>query len=56
MPSGFLLTDVWLRLNEKFNKGLVKPKQHESVLDHAGKEAKRIKKLMGSLRYLRFRV
>ncbi|CAE7812666.1 unnamed protein product [Symbiodinium sp. CCMP2456] len=52
VPSGFLLTDVWLRKNDKRQKGLVKPKQGETVWDHAAKEAKRIKKLMGSLRYL----
>ena len=57
VPSGFLLTDVWLMLNQKMRMGLVKPAllktgQHDTVWNHAAKEAKRLKKPMGSLRYL----
>ena len=52
VPSGFLLTDIWLRLDEKFRGGLVKPAPPDSKVTHAAKEAKRLKKLMGSLRYL----
>ena len=52
MPSGFYLADSLLLLGEQFGGGMIVPTAEGTKPQLALKEAKRIKKLVGYLRYL----
>ena len=54
VPSGYYLTDSFLRLDEMLGKKLLKPdrQKKESRMYCAGREAVRAKKCVGALRYL----
>jgi len=52
VPSGFYLSDSLLWLDRLLGGGLLVPSPEADKLALAGKEAKRIKKLMGALRHL----
>lgn len=52
VPSGFYLTDSLIRLDVLMGRCLLLPTTGQTKQDVAGVEAKRIKKLMGSLRHL----
>ena len=52
VPSGFLLTDALLLLDKKYEGKLIIPTETQTKEDLAGREAKRIKKLLGALRHL----
>lgn len=52
VPSGFLLADALLMLDEKLGKGLLQPKENFRKQDIAAREAKRMKRLLGALRHL----
>ena len=52
VPSGYYLTDAFLRLDQKLNKMLFRPNPRESRLFLAGREGSRAKSCIGALRYL----
>lgn len=52
VPSGFLMADALLKLDAKYNGFLLLPMHTQQKVDIAGREAKRLKKLMGALRRL----
>lgn len=54
VPSGYYLTDAFLRLDEIMGKKLLKPnrEKRETRMYCAGREAVRAKKCVGALRYL----
>lgn len=52
MPSGFYLADSLLLLDAQLGGGMLVPTPEESKPQLAMREAKRIKKLVGYLRYL----
>ena len=52
MPSGFYITDAFLWLDSLLGYGLFVPDKDNSKQTLAAQDSKRLKKLMGSLRYL----
>ena len=52
VPSGFYLADALLWADALLGKGLLVPGEDETKVSCAGTEAKRLKKLLGALRYL----
>lgn len=52
VPSGFYLADSVLRLDSMFKGYLLVPPADCTKAEQAGKEAKRMKRLMGALRHL----
>ncbi len=52
VPSGFYLSDCFLWLDALLGKGLLVPDAQHSKQSLAAQDAKRLKKLMGALRYL----
>ena len=52
VPSPVFLADTFLQLDTKLGGGLLIPKPNESKGLLAAREAARVKKLMGALRYL----
>ena len=52
MPSGFFVADALLLLDKFLEEGLLVPTSEDTKATLALAEAKRIKKLMGSLRHL----
>ena len=52
VPSGFYLADALLWADSLLGKGLLVPGEDETKVSCAGTEAKRLKKLLGALRYL----
>ena len=52
VPSGFLLGDALCLLDTKFEKGLLIPGARQTKGEKALQEAKRMKRLLGSLRHL----
>lgn len=52
VPSGFLIADGLLILDQKLEQHLLIPKHTQEKKDIAGREARRLKKLLGSLRHL----
>lgn len=52
VPSGYFICDCWLMLDAFLDRKLFRPGPGESRVDLAADEAVRVKKCMGSLRYL----
>ena len=52
MPSAYLLTDVFLDLDRRLDRKMLKPSSSQSRMDLAAVEACKAKKLLGSLRNL----
>ncbi|CAK9091592.1 unnamed protein product [Durusdinium trenchii] len=52
VPSGYYLTDAFLRLDAKLNRKLFRPKQGECRMFLAGREGVKAKRCVGAIRYL----
>lgn len=52
VPSAFYLTDCFLWLDALLGKGMFIPDAENTRVTLAGQDAKRLKKLVGALRYL----
>lgn len=52
VPSGFYITDAFLWLDGLLGRGLLVPDKDNTKQTMAASDSKRLKKLMGALRYL----